>query len=329
MRQEAPLPPEWQCLEGLVRYVQQESNTTWTCSCPQCGGEVHNDGEWPDRCTLFVDTKATLFCRRCATDKIFPDQYGGPASAKPTLEELERWRQDRQQRELERKRNAERAIELLQRNRIWEIYHAQMDEEARKYWRWRGVPDGLQDWWQLGFAHHETFYRDGQPFDCKVATIPIFGAGWSPENLKMRLEDVPVPYAKYRYKYTGIPAHIWRSDPDESLEGDVLVVEGEIKAMVLAERAGSKLGIPVGLPGLKPGPTALESLKDAEHITLIVDPDGREGAWEIVKTLGREKCHVLVPSNRMGKIDDWILAANPSPRELRWIIRQSAKPAWL
>lgn len=52
---EAALPPQWACLTGKVLFVQQHSPTEWSSTCPECGGDVHPSGEWPDRCRLFVD----------------------------------------------------------------------------------------------------------------------------------------------------------------------------------------------------------------------------------------------------------------------------------
>jgi hypothetical protein len=75
MPREAPLPPQWACLEGRVRYVQRHSAVEYSSSCPQCGGDVHKDKSWPDRFRLFIDGKPRAWCRQCGL-RAFPDQFG-------------------------------------------------------------------------------------------------------------------------------------------------------------------------------------------------------------------------------------------------------------
>ena len=117
MPREAPLPPIWSHLR--VNYVQRVSEKEYSASCPRCGGEVHQDGEWPDRLRIFVDDKPLIWCRRCSLLQ-FPDQTDSPPVNRA---ELDAWRQKQIEREESRKRSAERALQLLRDSERWRRYH--------------------------------------------------------------------------------------------------------------------------------------------------------------------------------------------------------------
>jgi hypothetical protein len=168
---ESPLPPQWACLQGRVHYVQQHTPTEWSSTCPECGGDVHPSGEWPDRCRLFADEHPTLFCRRCGL-VAYPDQYGDKNYTPPTPQELERFRRERIAAEEARKRSAERALALLQDQRLWERYYLQAGKTGREYWERRGIPGCWQDFWQLGYIEQREFYVDGAPYFTATPQIP-------------------------------------------------------------------------------------------------------------------------------------------------------------
>jgi len=322
----SPLPPQWLCLEGLVDFVQQESNNTWTSTCPECGGEQHSDGEWPDRCTIFIDPNPTLFCRRCGL-VAFPNTYGAD-TRRPTLEETEKWRQAQIDRELARQRSVELALKNLERSKIWEQYHNNLTEETRRIWRSRGIPDSLQDFWQLGYDHAHEFWYNGTVFRSPTITIPIFETGWVPHNVKHRLLQPVKEQDKYRPEFSGLPQKPFLTDPEADYTGHVLALEGEVKAMVVAIAIGKMNGEVLGLPGLTPGKQVINDLSRAERVTIVVDPGGRQAAWNMCKQIGTNKCSVFIPTERMGKIDDYINREHPSSNEVYWLIRQGAMPAW-
>lgn len=113
---ESPLPPQWACLTGKVHHVQQHSPTEYSASCPKCGGDVHHNGEWPDRCRLFADEHPRLWCRHCGL-LAYPDQYGDNAYTPPSAQELERFRMERIAAEQENLRSVDHAIALLKGQR--------------------------------------------------------------------------------------------------------------------------------------------------------------------------------------------------------------------
>jgi len=97
-----------------------------------------------------------------------------------------------------------------------------------------------------------------------------------------------------------------------------VLVEGEIKAMVTFSRYNA-LPI-VGIPGATPPKYLMEELSDCDRITLVLDPGAEKQAYDLAKTLGAKRCRVLIPPM---KIDDGILAANLSERDVRYMLEQA------
>lgn len=321
---EASLPPQWACLTGKVRFVQQHSPTEWSATCPECGGDVHPSGEWPDRCRLFADEHPTLFCRRCGL-VAYPDQYGDNAYTPPTAQELERFRQERIAAEEARKRSAERALALLQDQRLWERYYLQAGKTGREYWERRGIPSCWQDLWQLGYAQDHEFWIGKSPYYTDIATIPLFAQGWNITDIKYRLIVPPVnnegkEKGKYRYEISGQPAPMFLCDPDKPIAGHVIAIEGEIKAAVTFARLDDSNVTMVGLPGVTPPPGVVSQLSQAERVTLVTDPGSRAETWRLCQQIGIDKCWVLLPS---GKIDDFIIQADMSRRDLHWLLNNA------
>jgi len=318
MRQEASLPPVFTAYVGKVSYVQIESSTTFTSSCPACGGDVHPGGEFPDRCTWFLEGKPLGFCRRCG-GLFWPDANG----YKPDPQELEHWRKRQEQREQERKRSAERALAHLREERFYERYHDQMGEVGKRYWEQRGIPQTYQMWWQLGYDPDHRFFARGEPWHTPSATIPIMGKDWAPLNVKHRLIKVPPNGGKYRYELAGQGQGLFRCNPDLDLSEHVIAVEGEIKAMVVMVTLDNANAKVVGLPGTNPSDDVITELAEADRVTLIMDPGARSEAWRLTGKLGRQRCRVLIPSM---KVDDGILLSKMGKREIETMIT-TAVPA--
>lgn len=318
MRAPDSLPPIWQHLQSKLQYIRRVSDTEWSAECLACGGSVHPNGEWPDRMRIFADDKPLCWCRRCG--QIFwPDDNAKPANSQL----LNKWRKEQEQRELARKRSAERALENLRSTKIWERYHDRLGEAGRTYWERRGISPSAQDFWQLGWRERWVFIQpDGSLHQTPSATIPVFGIGWVARNVKHRLIHPPPNRGKYIYELYGQKHQLFLCQPDKPLNGRVIAVEGEIKGMVLQLHLGGH-ELVVGLPGTSPGKEALEQLSDCESIVLVMDPGSEKQAHQLAEKLGKKRCRTLITPV---KIDDGILAANLSQCELRGLLR-TAIPA--
>jgi len=266
----------------------------------------------------FLDSTPLGHCFRCDTT-FWPDKANGWIA--PSLAEMEKWRKRQEQVQLERKAKAESALVQLRSGHVWEQYHQLLDDQARAYWQKRGIAPSYQDWWQLGWRPRWSFQQpDGSWLHTPSATIPLFGPDWQPLNVKHRLIDPPPNRGKYLYELSGLPAPLFRCDPENDLAGPVLVVEGEIKAMVVYATLDDTKARVVGLPGVNPAPHIIEELAEAESLILVGDPGARLQVWKLTKQLGRKRCRVLIPPV---KCDDGILASGMSGNELRALLRNA------
>lgn len=312
----APLPPEFIGLQGQVNYVQQKARTEWTSSCPECGGEPHANGEWPDRFGMFFGKKICAWCRRCSFSW-FPDM--GENYDPPSAEELETFRQKREESEQARLRSAQRALDNLRDTKLWEKYADMSGEQGRAWWERRGVPYPFQVIWQLGFDYDLTRWG------CASATIPLFDSDGQCLNVKHRLEDDSK--GRYRYNITGQDAPLWLADSEADMSGHVVAVEGECKGMVVSITLDDPTTTIVGLPGLSPSKSVTDTLAQAERVTLVLDPgsdmpgaDGWSPAGKLVTAIGRRKTWVLVTT---AKIDDSLLAIEADRWDVKRLLTQA------
>ncbi len=248
----------------------------------------------------------------------YPDQFGDDRYGKPSEQEIRRWREKRIAEEEERKAKAERALQFLRSSRVWEQYHRELNTAGRAYWRQRGIPDSLQNYWKLGWKDEYILRHDGEEYMGQCATIPIFADGWQIVNIKHRLLYFPDNIGKYRYELSGQPQAMFLANPDIELGGQVYVIEGEIKAMVTWLTLDDKDACVTGLPGCNPPEYIISKLNAAERVILVLDPGAEDAAIKIAKSIGVKKCRVLIPPV---KIDDGIIATKPSKQELRAYLR--------
>jgi len=223
---------------------------------------------------------------------------------------MELWRRQREQEEVRRKQSAERALEYLRSQRLWEQYHEQLNEHGRELWRRRGLDDAWQSWYGLGYCAN---WRGGP-----TLTIPYFDRRREVLNIKHRLLGITDQDGKYRYEVSGQPQHLYLTNPADAVTDHVIVVEGEIKAMVTFATLGEL--IVVGIPGATPPKYMLPLLAKAERITLIMDPGAELEAYRLGKALGIARVRVLIPPM---KIDDGIIAAGLTARDVRYLINQA------
>jgi hypothetical protein len=308
------LPPEFDWLR--TNYVQRWSNTEWSAACPRCGGEPHPNGEWPDRLRIFLDEPLRVWCRHCGWFTTAREQRGGASISE---EEKARFRTEQIAYQEARKRSAELALRNLSDNRLWETLHNNLDKDARAWWRKRGIPDSMQDFWRLGWNPDLAYWHKRESQQGPAASIPIFAPNWEAVDIKYRLINPPSPTDKYRATTKG--QSLFLANPDASLDGHLIVVEGEIKAMVTALKLGD-MNI-VGLPSKSPSRDIIDLLKKADRITLVIDPDAKVEAYDLALEIGKHKVRgVRTPM----KIDDGILAANLDDRDVLRLL-DSARPA--
>lgn len=314
MRRHAILPPIFGDLCHQLQYVQQVSATEYSAECPKCGGAPHQDGEWPDRLRLFAEGNGRIWCRRCGFFRWGDETQDGWQPPDPA--EVEKWRRERVAAEEARKRSAERALSNLRSSHLWEQYHSQLDAYAREYWQHRGIPDDWQNFWKLGVNYEYHVGSDIAP----TVTIPLFDHQWQVLNIKHRFIEPPEGVGKYRYEVSGQGHPLFLSNPRVPLAGHAIAIEGEIKAAVTYIHMGQQQACIVGLPGKSIGADIVAALSGCERVTLVFDPGGERDVLKLARQIGVGKCRMLVTPD---KIDDAILAARLTPKEIQRIINHA------
>ena len=244
-------------------------------------------------------------------------------------------RAERVARDLERKiSEAQRALEELRQAQSWMKYYDSLDEHARQLWRGRGIPDHYQDFWQLGYCADYALWKmeDGQWLDwwhTPTLSIPVWGQGWQLNNVKHRLLKEPASGDKYRQEKHGVPPAPFMACPDRD-SGPLLLLEGEIKAMVTFSTIEADTIQVAGLPSATPNSEIYQAFKDYEPVYICMDPDAYDppkageppAVQRAADAIGHERARLLwLP----GKIDDVINAGFIGKQGLRRLIRSARK----
>jgi len=237
----------------------------------------------------------------------------------PTAQELETWRKEQEETEEARLRSAQRALDNLRDTKLWEKYAEMAGDQGRTWWEGRGIPYPFQVLWNFGWDYDLTRWN------CASATIPLFDQAGECVNIKHRLQDDSK--GRYRYNVVGQEAPLFLCEPKADMSGHLITVEGEIKAAVTFITMDDPAACIVGLPGLNPSQSIIDTLSQADRVTLILDPDsdtpgdnGWSAAGKLVQAIGRDKCKLLVPP---AKVDDGLLASRSDRWDMRRLLRQA------
>lgn len=297
--------------------------------CPKCGGT--------DR--LRVNADRGWFCRHCHPG---PDGGGHWAdqvdwvmflhntdfkgallrlvgNTMVTSAELEQLARQRQELESQRVEEAKKAMVEARESisGLWSQYHdnLQVYERGLDAWMARGLSDRWMEYYQVGYCPE----RDS-------ITIPYFRYNapglFSCINIRHRLLADNAPGGKYRPECVGLGNHLFTPWYEEPIYGDVLLVEGEIKAMVTFAAMWINEESPmmqvVGIPGKSWKEEWITELQQASRLLICLDPDAKVDA---------ERLHSKVQNSRIinlpGKIDDLITAGAMDGQTLLRIIKEA------
>lgn len=267
---------------GNLRWIRQVGPHEWHSECPVCFDSGHAGNDWPDRFFMRDDGKPRGFCRKCG----FQDFADSDKHIKITDEERQLWIKERLEREQQAKRTAERALDLLRKEHQWEQWHTNMTQTGLNFWYSKGVPDWAIDYYELGYCQSKTIWYHDAEYITPTATIPVFSPGRKLINVRHRLINPPEPNDKYRPDRAGIPSALYLADPDRMPQGECILVEGEIKTIVVATQLDTQRFCIVGIPGKRPRQDLLDQLKDCGRIHVVLDPDATQQAFEIARQLG-------------------------------------------
>ena len=320
---EAALPLEFAALQGRVFYIQRISDNEFAGSCPYCSGNMHPNGESPDRFRMWIKSRATGnpigWCRNCG-------RTWSPHGEKLDPIQHQNWVKERQEAEQERLRSAERALENLRREQAWVRYHAQVGE-VRQMYHARGITDEWIDYWMLGYNPSKEVWDNGEVYTTACLTIPIFLPGQAePITIRNRLLSPRRDNDKYRPEYAGLPSSLFYTNRDTKPKERCMVLEGEFKSMTTYLVLDDPKIFVVGTPGKTPSPELLKSqLGECDEVYLCLDPDayaceGKNKTSPIRKMIdvfGNKSRVIQLP----GKIDDLITTGYLDKHNLHTLIR--------
>lgn len=300
-------PPEFSIigLDSASFKLVSEKNSEYHGSCPHCGGK--------DRFAIFTHRNFPswwFFCRQCGIEG-WIDQLNPSLKQELTAEQKSEWAKQaaemkrlRAEQEEQRKREIDLRLSDLTSKEIWEAYHRRMEQQQREWWKSQGIEEDWQDFWSLGFIKDKQ-YKDGNNMYISDAyTIPYFR--WkdgkkSFVTMQYRLTNPHDPSDKYRFEY-GLGSSYFATRYDEPLKDIVIICEGAKKAMVLCSWLSPKASV-LAIPSKNNYASIDRAVKDCGCVWIVLDPDAKDNAIELAKTIGKNAKPLFLPF----KLDDGIL----------------------
>ena len=220
-------------------------------------------------------------------------------------------------------REARAAVEALKSTEVWLQYHQQLDDDSRALWVERGIPEEWQGIWKLGYCRSKRYATKQGELLTSSLTMPIFDYGWDVLNISHRLLNPLDPSDKYRPEKTGLKSAPYICDPDTPKDKaeNILIVEGQIKAMVSYITLDDPRWQVIGVPGKDANKIKGELIADykGKNVITCFDPDGNEQAQNFTRAIGGKMFILPV------KIDDLIVKHGMGTNTLRGIIRQAVR----
>ena len=268
---------DWMLAAALRLRVSLHRHSTGQAAgpCPHCGGRKKLDSN-----RLCVWETGNYWCRKCDRRGWWLDT--DPDPLRERAGELARQREER----------AIRQRAGMASDRSWRTFHEYgLQNGGVGAWEQRGVDQAEYVRRGLGIAH-----RPPVGPDCDWLTIPVWYRGVLMDvRLRSLSTDPAFSGPRYRSLIAGVPSHPYDLDSIRRYR-DILIVEGEIKT-ILIKRAG--YGV-IGLPGVRGGLAdlykACRDLHPTQTITIGFDPGADTEAEGVAEGLMRLGATVLVAS---------------------------------
>lgn len=279
-------------IEHLPNYRRKTTAGEYSSTCPWCGGQ--------DR-FLFWPDKGNYYCRQCEANGFVIDAPGDNLWITPEQREI--WKRAEQRRKEAERQQQLTLAERMARSPNAELYHRQMTD--RSYWYSQGLNDETINRFRLGYCPACPTYPDSPSW-----TIPIYYRNRL-YNIRHRLVN-PGDSGKYRPEMAGLPGAIFAADILDEPEWMTVIVEGEVKTMVLNQNGLSTVGIP-GANSFKE--KWLKLFEKCHNIYIALDPGADDQARRIGAMLAGIGINTYVCTLPV-KPDDFIVIYNGTAREL-------------
>lgn len=321
-------------LRALVERAGGQPDRHGRCACPLHGGDndngfsvFHKAGRdywkcWTHDCGAgdavdFVQAWKNLdFKGAC-------EFLGGNVTSDPEAmikSAAERFERSKQEHKEAADKMEARRFELRQESRH-KYYHETMQEWARLEWVKRGLDESWQGFWTLGSCDDKKIMVKGEEYHTPTITIPLVDREYNLLNIKHRLINPPKINDKYRPERDGLgtfPPFI--AFPDLGYDADtILIMEGEIKAMVTATITPDAGWQFIGVPGQDSYDKLPVDLFGGKRVIVVPDPGAELKAWKFAKRLG---ARFLITGE---KIDDMIIANDYSAAWLASVVSQTRR----
>lgn len=257
--------------------MRRVGRTEWAGPCPWCGGR--------DR--FHVWDNGNYWCRPAAGHcgkSGWLDELD--SATPPSREELLEWRLaslERKQGEMEQRLSL---LEQMHQCTDHEAYHANLNHHPRAVDYW--LAEGMN-------PHTIHNHRLGYCSSCPTApgfasyTIPVMFRG-KLYNIRHRLAN-PNTGGKYRPHITGLPSMIFNADALDRSDSDILLLEGEKKALVVEQETGLPAIATMGMQSFKP--EWANKLAHFRRVYVLYDPDATDKA-RLVAGYFQGRGHVAV-----------------------------------
>ncbi len=182
-------------------------------------------------------------------------------------------------------------------------------------WLRRGIDSDWQRFFDLGYSENFSYTGKFGRATTNSLVIPIKKSGGEVVTIRHRLINA-LDSSRYRPEIAGLGAHPFICDPSLAKSEDLIIVEGEIKAMVAYltyDKAGSQV---VGIPSKS---MMVDTIKKTygRNAVIIPDPDGAAEIAGVARSVG---AHVLLLPD---KVDDFIISEGLVKAWMRKAIKQA------
>lgn len=266
-----------------LSYVEKDAliNKTWGNSLGfrLIGKEYHmaclacGPGESKDRVFIPIDNgPVRAVCRLCG-NVLFPDAVDQNLSSAELAAKQAEWEAKRKAEE----KRKEAILQRRKREKPWIAWHEQMGTNGIIAWAQKGIGEKTIEQYKLGYVEQRQFGTNGHAFVSNALTLPAWMYDTDVASVQFRVLNPQNDSGKYRYLY-GMPPSLFNAIPNKPIDGDIILVEGAIKAMVLQDQLGDPYHI-IAIPSLGVSAKLLTDVSVASRVTLCLDPDAYFGAY--------------------------------------------------